>query len=137
MPILPLSNEPRDLLLDKQNDLVIENGDFVFARGIDAVMQSCRIAIQMFTGEWFLNQGVGIPYWKAILGFKPSVAVRAAQLAVRSELSQVSGVVQVTRVDVVYNGTTRSLSITWQVKTGEGETPPDTIALAIERSGVA
>lgn len=137
MPILPLSDEPRDLLLDKFNDLVIENGDFVLVRGIAAVMQSCRIALQLFTDEWFLNQDVGIPYWTAILGFKPAVAVRAAQLAIRAELAQISGVIQVTKVDVVFNGATRQLSITWQVKTGNGETPPDTIALAIDRSGVA
>jgi hypothetical protein len=78
----PLTDEPRDLLLDSSNDLVIENGDFVFARGIDAVAQSCRIALQMFEGEWFLDQSVGIPYWQQILGFKPAIAMRAAHVGV-------------------------------------------------------
>ena len=63
----PLENEPRDLLLDITNDLVIESDDFVFARGIDAVTQSCRIALQMFEEEWFLDLDVGIPYWQNIL----------------------------------------------------------------------
>lgn len=137
MPVLPLTDEPRDLLLDNQNDLVIVNGDFALARGIDAVVQSCRIAIQMVAGEWFLDQDAGIPYWTAILAFKPAVAVRSAQIAINAELLRVVGVIQVTKLDVSFSGVSRALTITWQVKTGSGETPPDTIALAIGHSGVA
>ena len=126
----PLENEPRDLLLDITNDLVIESGDFVFARGIDAVTQSCRIALQMFEEEWFLDLDVGIPYWQNILGFKPDVAVQAAIVAFTSELLSVSGVIAVTRMDVEYVGATRSLEVTWQVRSGLGETPTDTLSLA-------
>lgn len=133
----PLENEPRDLLLDDQNDLVIENGDFVLARGIDGVVQSCRIALQMCEGEWFLNLDAGIPYWQQILGFKPQVAVRAAKVAFQSELLAVSGVQSVTKLDVDFDSLTRAMSVTWQVKTSLGETPPDTIALAVTNSGVA
>jgi len=132
----PLTDEPRDLLLDSSNDLVIENGDFVFARGIDAVAQSCRIALQMFEGEWFLDQSVGIPYWQQILGFKPAIAMRAARLAFTSELRAVSGVLDVVQMDITYDNVLRSMSVTWQVRTALGDTPPDTIALATTRSGV-
>ncbi len=128
MPIL--ETEPRDLLLDDTNDLVIENGDFVFARGLDAIAQSCRIALQMFEGEWFLDQSVGIPYWQEILGFKPDFAIRAATVAFTSELLSVSGVIAVTRMDVAYTGASRGLTVTWQVRTVLGETPADTLALA-------
>ena len=124
-----LENEPRDLLLDANNDLVIEGGDFVFARGLDAIQQSCRIALQMFEEEWFLDLDVGIPYFQEILGFKPDVAVRAATVAFTAELLSVSGVVAVTRMDVEYVGATRTMSVVWQVKTALGDTPPDTITL--------
>jgi len=133
----PLTDEPRDLLLNRFNDLVIENGDFAFSTGIDAVVQSCRIVMQMFAGEWFLDLDAGIPYWQAILGFKPQVAIRAAQIAFSSELLRVPGVLAVTRLDVEYIGVTRNLEIRWSVRTKLGETPPDILALAITNSGVA
>lgn len=131
-----LIDEPRDWLLGPDNDLVIENGDFVFARGLDAVAQECRIAIQMFAGEWFLDLDAGIPYWQEILGFKPEAAIRAAQVAFTAELLAVQDVISVPLLDVKYVGATRTLNVRWQVKTVLGETPPDTIALAVDNSGV-
>lgn len=127
MPTI-LENEARDWLLGPDNDLVIENGDFVFAKGLDAVAQECRIAIQMFAGEWFLDLDAGIPYWTEILGFKPEVAVRAAEVAFRSELLAVTDVLSIPLLNVTYNNKSRRLDVEWQVKTVLGETPVDTIA---------
>lgn len=135
MPEQPLVDEPRDLLLDSLNDLVIENGDFALSRGIDGVMQSCRIALQMFAGEWFLDLDAGIPYWQQILGFKPAIALRAARLAFHSELSRVPGVIDVVKLSVNYVGRTRTMTVAWQVMTALGETPLDTLALAVDQSG--
>lgn len=125
----PLTNEPRDLKLDDNNDLVFEDGDLVFTRGIDAVVQSCRIALQMFQEEWFLDLDAGLPYWQNILGFKPSVAIAAARIFVARELRLVEGVLEILKLDVTYDGSLRTLLITWQVSTELGDTPVDTIAL--------
>lgn len=126
---LPLETDPRDLLLGPNNDLVITT-DLQFSTGIAAIAQSCRIALQMFAGEWFLDLDAGIPYWDQILAQKSTVAKTAAAIAFRSELSLVSGVIDVTTLDVEFDGPTRTLTITWQVQTAFGETPVDTIALA-------
>lgn len=136
MPFI-LQGEPRDLLLGADNDLVIEDGDFVFAYGLDAVAQECRIGVQMFAGEWFLDLDVGIPYWTSIMGFKPDVAIRAARIAFNAELLSVTDVLDVTRLDIEYDPVLRGMDVTWQVKTVLGETPPDTIALNTNNSGVA
>ena len=133
----PLETDALDLLLDDQNDLVIEDGDFVFARGITGVMQLCRIAMLMVAGEWFLDLDAGVPYWDKILGFKPALAKNAARLAINSELLGVPGVISVTKLEIEYVGANRSLEITWQVKTALGETPADSLVLATRRSGVA
>lgn len=125
-----LSTTPRDLLLDDNNDLVVGT-DLSFSRGIQAVVQSIRIALQMFAGEWFLNLDAGIPYWQSILGKKPGVAIQAANQAFRAELEAADGVLKVLRCDVAYDGSTRTLSVKWQVSTALGDTPVDTIALAV------
>lgn len=132
---MPLLTDPIDLLVDENNDLVFKDGDLVFSTGIDAVVQACRIAIQMFMGEWFLNLDAGLPYWESILGQKPAVAIQAATIYVRRELELVDGVVAVTKLEVTYVRETRTLKVEWQVDTEFGETPSDTIALRVANGG--
>lgn len=127
---LPLTNEPRDLLLGPDNDLVITS-DLAFSRGIAAVAQSCRIALQMVQGEWFLDLEVGIPYWEEILAQKPLIAIEASRVAFRRELLSIEGVIDVSKLDITYERSTRTMTVVWQVLTGLGETPLDTIALEI------
>lgn len=127
---LPLADAPRDLLLGSDNDLVVTT-DLAFTRGIEAVTQSCRIALQMFQDEWFLDLDVGLPYWQSILAQKPSVAIAAARIFVARELRLVDGVLDILKLDVSYDGANRKLVIDWQVSTALGETSTDTIALAI------
>lgn len=126
----PLSNEPRDLLLDSDNDLVVTT-DLQFSRGITAVTQSCRIAMQLFQDEWFLDMDAGLPYWKSILAQKPSVAIAAARIFIARELRLVEGVLDILKLIVSYDGASRTLTVEWQVSTGLGDTPPDSIALSI------
>ena len=133
---MPLLTDPIDLLLDGNNDLVFKDGDLVFSTGIDAVVQACRIAMQMFKDEWFLNLDAGLPYWDSILGQKPAVAVQAATIYIRRELELIDGVVDVTKLDVTYVRATRTLKVDWQVDTEFGETPSDTIELRIANGGV-
>lgn len=126
----PLTNEPRDLLLDDDNDLVVTT-DLQFSRGIAAVAQSCRIAMQLFQDEWFLDMDAGLPYWQSILAQKPTVAVAAARIFIARELRLIEGVLDILKLNVSYVGAERKLLVEWQVSTGLGDTPVDTIALAI------
>lgn len=132
---MPLITDPVDLLLDANNDLVIKDGDLQFSRGVDAIVQQCRIALQMFQGEWFLNLDAGIPYWQSILGYKPQVAIQAAQIYFRRELELVDGVDSVLKLDVNYSGINRILTVTWQVSTVFGDTPEDVIDLRVTTGG--
>lgn len=128
---MPLITDPIDLKLDANNELVIEDGDLVFTTGLDAIVQQCRIALQMFQGEWFLNLDVGIPYWEKILGEKPATAIEAARIFFRRELQLVDGVNKVTKLDITYTGSTRTLNVSWQVNTIFGDTPVDVIDLRV------
>ena len=127
---LPLQSDPRDWLLDSNNDLVVGK-DLSFSTGVQAVAQSCRIALQMFEGEWFLNLDVGIPYWDQILAQKPAAAIAAAKLAFYDALRGVVGVLDIPLLQVEYVGATRAMNITWQVSTVFGDTPVDTLSLTV------
>lgn len=132
-----LETDPRDLLLDANNDLVFEGGDLVLSRGVPGVAQACRIALLMFAGEWFLDLDAGIPYWQSILGQKPAVAKAAAKIAVREALQSVEGVLEITKLEVNFVGASRTLTVTWAVRCAFGETPADTLALPSIANGGA
>lgn len=124
-----LIDEPRDLLLGPDNDLVITD-DLQFTAGLAAIAQDCRIAMLMFQGEWFLDLDAGIPYWQSILGQKTTVAKKAAAIAIRSALLAVDGVQEVTKLEVSVD-VSRRMKVKWQVRCAFGETPADTIVLRI------
>lgn len=125
-----LETEPRDLLLDADNDLVI-GSDLSFSSGLAGVVQSCRIALQMFRGEWFLDLDAGIPYWDQILGQRADVAIAIARDEYRRELLEVEDVLAVLKLEVSFENSTRTLRIRWQVDTEFGETPVEIIDVGV------
>jgi hypothetical protein len=133
---MPLETDPIDLLIDEDNQLVFVDGDLAWSRGIDAIVQQCRIALQMFQEEWFLNLDAGLPYWDQILGQKPVIAMQAAQIYIRRELELVDGVVDITKLEITFERVTRTLKVRWQVDTEFGETPVDEIALRVTTGGI-
>jgi hypothetical protein len=114
-----LSTDARDFLVGPDGDIVVTT-DFVFSRGVPAVVQSCRIKLMMFAGEWFLNLDAGIPYWQEILAKKPAVAIAAAKVAFREALESVDGVDKVLQLSVTF-AAVRTLNISWQVRTAFGD----------------
>jgi hypothetical protein len=125
-----LETDPIDLLLDDDNDLVITT-DLQFSRGIPAVSQAGRIALQMFQEEWFLDLDVGIPYWAKILGQKPKTAITAARLAFQAALEDIDSVLGILQLDIEYLQETRDLEITWRVRCEFGDTDADTISISV------
>lgn len=125
-----LETDPRDLLLDRQNDLVIDK-DLQWSKGIAGVIQECRIKMQMFKNEWFLDLDSGIPYWGEILGQKPKLAIAAAGQAFTEALLSVEDVTSVTKMEITYDSAARSLTVRWAVRCTFGDTPVDTLAINV------
>ena len=126
----PLIDDPLDLLLGVDNDLVVTT-DLQFARGLAGVAQLCRIAVQMFAGEWLLDLDVGIPYWDEILGANRDAAILAARAGFNRELLAVTGVLEVVVLEVTFdNALNRTLTVNWQVRTAIGNTPLDTLSIS-------
>lgn len=123
---MPLATEPIDIALDADGDLDIVDGDARFASGGEAVKQLIYIALSMFQGEWFLDLDAGMPYYQDILGRKyaDEATLRAA---VRTTILGVDGVSEIVKLEIVWNGATRSAAIAWRVKTEFGDTAEDTL----------
>jgi len=136
MADLPITGQPRDLLLGPDNDLVMTATGLSWVTGVAAVAQSCRIAVQMFKAEWFADLELGIAYFEnddrteGILGVKPKIAILRARNDYHRMLSAVVGVLEIKKLEVTYVNTTRTLVISWIVRTAEGDTVLDTIRKA-------
>ena len=128
MPVL--ADDPRDLALGEDNDLLFVNGDLVFARGIAGIVQDCRTACRMAAEEWFLDLDVGIPLLGQILGQRRSIAIINARAAFERELLAVDGVLAIARLDFDFEPTTRTLIVTFSVTTSLGDTAPDTLTFS-------
>lgn len=125
---MSVADAPRDLLLGDDNDIVVTT-DAQLSRGLTGVAQACRVAVQLFAEEWFLDLDVGIPYLQTILGQRRDVGQLLAKKAFREELLQVFGVISVVSLDTSFDSKSRTLTVTFQVRTVLGDTPVDTIAL--------
>jgi hypothetical protein len=58
-----------DLKLTNNHDLLIEEGDLVLINNeAEMAVQSLKINLLLFRGEWFLDNTIGVPYFQEILG---------------------------------------------------------------------
>lgn len=105
-----------DLMLGEDGDLLLENGDMVMRSDL---AQAIRIRILFFSGEWFLDTSVGIPYFEEI--FAKQVNAENIAAIYRDEISKVPGVIQVLSCTAIIDRQTRHLSVSWRVLADEGE----------------
>jgi hypothetical protein len=126
-----LTTDIIDWALDANGDIAIGQ-DVSWTTSLAAVVQSCRIALQMIRGEWFLNDSEGVPYWErsgvpaadALLG-QPYNQLKATA-AFRAALLDVPEVITILALTVSLDKTLRKLSVTWTVRTTFGDTAPET-----------
>lgn len=56
-----------DLKLTTLDDIDFSTDDAVLLDGIEAIAQHVKIRLRFFFSEWFLDQRIGVPYYKDIL----------------------------------------------------------------------
>jgi hypothetical protein len=134
---LLLATDPVDLALGPDGDLALDaSGSPYLVSGLDAVVQTCRMSLQLIRGEWFLDLQQGVPYFEnqtvtedqALLG--QVFDERKALVAFRDALLAAPGVVEVLQLSVSFDNSVRTLAVTWAVRTQFGDTPADTLAVA-------
>lgn len=108
-----------DLALDNITwDLYLENRDLAVVSGIDAIKQNIRQRIQMFMGESKFNIEAGVPYFEDIFKKNPDPAiVRSAFVKV---ITETSGILELTKLELDLNTATRVLSLTFRAVCDDG-----------------
>ena len=96
----------RDLKLGADGDLVVADGDLQLTYEDDgtsaALAQEATIRLRLFLGEWFLNEGLGLPYFEVVFVKNPNPSqIRAL---VRAELLRIKGMASVEAAELFYTG---------------------------------
>jgi hypothetical protein len=118
----------RDLMLDPTTgDLALVAGDLVLVSGREAIAQSCRMRLRFFAGEWFADLDAGVPYFGAVLVKNPNPDQLRGIF--RDVILGTDGVTDVPELGLVYDGTARSLSITFTASTDLGQLGPLNVSI--------
>jgi hypothetical protein len=108
---LQLDTATGDLEFSDDNDLILIDG-------VDAIRQHITIRLQFFQAEWFLDERIGIPYYQEILRKAPDLNV--VRSIFREAILTTPGVIAVTDLVTEYDGTTRTLTVSFSAQTEEG-----------------
>lgn len=110
-----------DLELGTNGELVLSEttGDLVLVTGMKGIGQACQLAILSFEGEWFADLESGVPWYQDILGQKREEA--KVRTAMREALLSVDGVTKIERLELSWEGTSRTLSVDWEVTAVSGQ----------------
>ena len=94
-------NAPADLYLDSSGNLAV-------VRDAEAIGQHVRQRLMSHYGEWFLDNQVGVPWLRDVLGqgYDPVLA----EAVVKTEVLDTDGVVEINSFSVRFDRTARNLS---------------------------
>ncbi|QIP56821.1 hypothetical protein [Hafnia alvei] len=98
------------------------NGDYTFGQGDgtylvnspECVAQAVKTRLQLWRGEWFLDQTEGTPYVQSVLG-KQSPEVY--ELSIRDRISSTQGVQDIAAFNVYTDGDTRRVKFSVTLNT--------------------
>lgn len=57
-------------VMQDDNGVILAGGDLVLDGGVDGVAQQCEIRLNTNAGEWWLDEGQGLPWIPGIMGSK-------------------------------------------------------------------
>lgn len=107
--------------LDANHDMLFGQGLLNLATEQEACMQNVRTRLYLLQGEWFLDTSAGVPWTQSIAGVKPADLPLTEALIKQRILSTVD-VTALLNFELLYDTTTRRVSITSDVLTVYGPT---------------
>lgn len=120
----PLENDPQDVALAPDGDILLDAEGLHFVSGKPAVVQAVQIRLLMFKGEWFLNQDIGMPYFEELIGdaSKARGVEDRMHAAAAAAILDAPGVDSILKLNVTVDRQNRTMTVTWQAKCSFGDT---------------
>lgn len=100
------------------HDLVLKDGDFEIIEGDETVAQCVRVTLEVYKGEWFLDENHGTDY-ERIMGLNPSDD--EIQDIIREAIFQETDVQFIDVLEVSRDLTTRRLAVNFKGRLKSGE----------------
>ena len=107
-----------NIKLDENNDIVSENNNLAFVDGLDEIDQLAKIKLTTFLGEWFLDTGLGVPYFQTIMAKATNPAI--IDNIFLDKIASLPGVINVNSFSTSLDKVTRELSVQFEAVTTEG-----------------
>ena len=107
-----------DFKLNSNNDIAIENFNFVIITEEENIAQRVLINLRVFLGEWFLDTTRGVPYYQSILIKNPDSSLVEAEL--RAVILSTNGIAKLKSFSMEFNAALRKLSVNFVAQTDEG-----------------
>jgi len=89
--------------LDKDNNLVLQNGTFAIVQDGAELVQRLRSRLLAYLGEWFLDRDSGVPYFQEI--FKKPADIANIESLIKQRILETDDVTNITEFAITF-GTT-------------------------------
>ena len=96
----------------ENGDILIEQNKFSIVTKVDEVKQNLRQNLKTFLGEWFLNTGLGVPYFEDIFIKNPNAI--SIEAAFKNAILGTIGVRELIQFDLNLDSSRRELSYTFR-----------------------
>ena len=99
-------------------DLAVVNNSLVLVDGADAIRQHLQVRFGLFLGEWFLDEELGVPWFRDVLVKNPSFVV--VQEVLKGVILDTPGVVELERFSFDYDPLTRVATLAFRCLSTDG-----------------
>lgn len=109
-----------DILLDRNtHDLALTGYDLELVYGTDLIRQRIKQRVLTILGEWFLDVGIGVPWFDEILRKAPDR--NQVEAAMIQAIAETEGVTELTELELDFDPATRKLTVAFRVDVGADE----------------
>lgn len=104
--------------VNSTNDIYIDSGELPMVTGIEEMRQLVGQVLRSFQGDWFLNFDLGMPYYQEI--FRKATSISDIEGIFLDVISSISGILDITKFDLDFNASDRSLNVLFTARTTDG-----------------
>ena len=108
----------KDLNMSDDGDLVLTAGRLSWVEDDELIRQNLLKRLRTYSGEWFLNINIGVPYFQAI--FVKGVDPEITEDFLIEEILSVIGVKEMVQFSMEFSAGSRELTVNFEVITVNG-----------------